>query len=85
MMAEEKAYWRVFQQQNVLDGLRIFIDLSDEFLELLRKDDVISEKTLDRIKVGLDQVWTSHIDFTLFWAFIDIQHPGVFVAGLVKT
>lgn len=54
MMAEEKAYWRVFQQQNVLDGLRIFIDLSDEFLELLRKDDVISEKTLDRIKVGLD-------------------------------
>lgn len=58
MMAEEKAYWRVFQQQNVLDGLRIFIDLSDEFLELLRKDDVISEKTLDRIKVGLDQVWT---------------------------
>ena len=55
MMAEEKAYWRVFQQQNVLDGLRIFIDLSDEFLELLRKDDVISEKTLDRIKVGLDQ------------------------------
>lgn len=51
MMAEEKAYWRVFQQQNVLDGLRIFIDLSDEFLELLRKDDVISEKTLDRIKV----------------------------------
>lgn len=50
MMAEEKAYWRVFQQQNVLDGLRIFIDLSDEFLELLRKDDVISEKTLDRIK-----------------------------------
>lgn len=54
MMAEEKAYWRVFQQQNVLDGLRIFIDLSDEFLELLRKNDVISEKTLDRIKVGLD-------------------------------
>lgn len=49
-MAEVKAYWKLFQQQNVLDGLRIFIDLSDEFLELLRKGDIISEKALDRIK-----------------------------------
>lgn len=49
-MAEVKAYWKLFQQQNVLDGLRIFIDLSDEFLELLKKDGIISEKAFDRIK-----------------------------------
>lgn len=50
-MAEVKAYWKLFQQQNVVDGLRVFVELSDDFIELLRRGNVLSEQTLGCVQV----------------------------------
>ena len=52
IMAEEKAFKKLFLQRSVLDTLRVYIDPSQDFLDEMEQNELLTEDELIVVKVG---------------------------------
>ena len=58
MSSEKKLYCSLFQNQNMLDMWRVYLEPTDEFLDEIRTNQILSKADLDFIRVCTFDVWS---------------------------
>ena len=51
-MTEEKIYKKFLVQRTILDTFRVYLDVSDEFLDELEKEDVLNQDQIMVLRVS---------------------------------